>query len=72
MSKPIRINGKTFFPEKNDKFFEDLKPGDFFKTKRSPTIYQSIAGEAAIVYSETETIPKQFNPKHPVQTLKAF
>lgn len=70
-NKPIRHRDKTLF-HSGSAFFKDLTPGQLFKTKSVPTIYLAIEGEAAVIDSDTETIPKYFPPMFPVQTLKAF
>ncbi len=70
-NRPIKHGDKTLF-HNGVKFFEDLQPSEYFKTKHDPTIYQAIEGGGAIEASDTETKPKWFNSRMPVQTLKAF
>jgi len=70
-NRPIKHGDKTLF-HNGVKFFEDLQPNDLFKVKHDPTIYKAIQGQAAIVDDDNKTIPKGFNPRQPVQTLKAF
>ncbi len=70
-NRPIKHGDKTLFHD-GVKFFEELSPMTYLKTKSSPVIYQSIEGGGAIISSDTETIPKFFPNRFPCLVLKAF